>query len=799
MNNLIVEIVDDGTQGRNEVCFSIDSRTKSIDGIRVEEPKREGLIGKFFKRQSNKRYVNVRTGEQVRQSDIVVDCEDVSSEVMFKLTLKLDVETPQKSETENLIKLVQAFRTATLRHQNSGGGEDLQTGPARIFERELRQWLRSRYQRREPLSRLGNTEWQTTQNKEIVTHIASEYGLQAKVKLIIQLSSDLVVDPSTIVAKTIARDSNVDVSLSVRMGCRLMLGKDPFKVPTLKPKQFRSEMEGLMALFVREELSLQEFRFELDWLERLKERVVTHLREFDREVTSFNPELLDVSGNYHQGPYNVIAKDAIFTPSGWSADDAIRFTSNAEFTIKDAARFEVEFSGKDLLKTKNNLEIWLQDALQGAVETCLHEIYRADQGYAELLGKWDSKFRQAIEVELQKRAHKAGLDASTIIAKPDRPEMDLLKSVTISLENLQLPAREPNATLDFRVDMDISVNSFDDIRGILNATNIPLDYISDKIVLPALSTVARLIGYVDFNQYYDVSAPAASDTATPEASAVERFEQAVRDALREHNLTLNRFAPVRLQTEDWRIFNRLSSAPNKVLEFSVKHFVVANEQGQPVVSDKFKIHFNFAITGLSLEKIETFFRKDWVLIKGQHDSEYTAVMSSVSQSLGEKFNANDTQTLNLGNLAGPLGRGAFEALVNRYLNEFLADEFGLSGYAHAVGYKTPDSLKALIQAHAAKIEMDLAVTEQNTRLTKAQLAIETDKKIAKDKKLAGQEIDETYFNDETTDEPKILQGKSGLTSHSYTAASPLVIPKLEDGRAADRDDNETNSDGKRDK
>ncbi|MEP2981622.1 MAG: hypothetical protein ABJO86_19185 [Lentilitoribacter sp.] len=766
--------------GRNQVIMSFDASDKEITGVSVDGGKKS-LLDQIFKRNTGRHSVIVTMGQSIHQPDIVVNCHDVASDVKFTLTLKLDLETPGQDDKQQLRQLVHAFRSELIDQSNLVANTTTR-GPAEAFEDEIAQWLRSTYQRKQSIPRFGQSDWVQSESQRVEKHIEEKFGLQVSARLRAELIGNYSLAPEMLTIQAETSDSKNPVELKVRIGCKLQANVSPISVSKLDSANFKSGIKKLVISFFARNVTLQEFRSSQKWKEGLKTKIIENLARHKRTPVGLLIESVESAIDYDLGPFHIAADRAKFVPLGWVETDAILFSSKAELRITDAGKFEAAFSEKSMLKTEVFLTQWFKVALQGAINSSLHEINKSERGYAALLTGWKSKYRYAIEKDLEERAAKIGVSASTIIAKPDCEEMQLVDGIPLQMKGLRLPAEELNATLDFDLDIDISTSSFDNISKILNASKSPIDHIKRKIILPVLERLAKNIGYIDFNLYFDRPPANAKEEGSSNQAIIEYFRKVCEVKLKNAGLKLESFRMTRIQTEHWSIFNALSSAGSEWVKFKTPYFAYQDEDGKTQISDEFKIHFMLSIDSLSAEHVGKFFGRDWKHFKAQKSSYYLAVVETVKEAISSFFTADDIEVLNFGNLKGLHGRQPFEKLVNDYLNRFLSENFGLVGSATAISIKPPKTVVALKEIRDETIDQDketrLAKIKLSGKMQRKQLEMEEEETLKLASAAAVVRAEEA-INLPSTNSVKLLSGAEDIKDTAQESIlSSVSAPKL---------------------
>ncbi len=776
LNELVLSTNDEETTDRNAVKVAIDPKTKGIDGIEVREPKSRPFWRRMMGRTEHE-WVLVHTARAVDVADIVVENEDVSTDIRFRLSLKLSLEVPEASDVDGLKRMVNAFRNATLEtYGKPTSGQQPKRAPQRMFETELQQWMKRRYNSGRTISEHEDPIWNTRQANEIQAHIRQEYGLKALARLTIEFPSPLNLGPLRFEVSTSAKDSPKPIKVNLRAGCRLQ-GQDPFTASPLSESRFQKRITDVIDRYMRDNVSLHQFRFSDDWFAGLESAIKRSLQAVGREATDIHYDFVRDSGGYRERDYSVAAKDARFVPAGWDAKDAILFSAQADIEIKNAALFEQSLRDDDLLKTEQSLKSWLETSMQTAVNTCLHEVHRTENGYAYLLTNWTKKFRGAIEAKLIAMAKEAGIHAKTIVTQPDRPEMRLLEGVEVELGDFSLPLRQDAGTIDLFGSAVIKTDSFEAIKDILNSSKTPLEYVKNEIILPALAKSSRNIDYNTFSKSFDTS-------------VIETFTSDLKEALCDRNLKLVSVALDAKQTEQQLVLKRLLSEPSQPVKFHVPPRVLKTQTGQ-IVSPEFNVTFQLQITGVDFEgQIDRFLGYNWSEKVSEHGSEYASIVNSVGDNLGSGLTGQDVPTLLFANSTDARQRKHFEKRIIDELNTYLKSEYGLTGFAIAIKSEVIDDV-AVIQNQEDKItQIEGIRAEGEAKRAEIAAAKEARKEIAERRADIQARLKGTDDSVDATDIGRLVKQNPSASPYAEFA-----LPDLSDDEdAADGEVNESEDD-----
>ena len=776
LNDLILSASDKDTANRNEIIAAIDPKKKGIEGITITEVKTRNPLARIFKPKEVNRVI-VRTARAVDVSDIRVENEDVSTDIKYRITLKLTLEVPEADDTDSLKRLVQAFQGASLeRYGERSSDQQPALGPQRMFETEIKQWIQRRYKSGQTISDHNDPAWQKRQADDIQLHILKEYGLIALARLSVEFASPIELGPIDFAVKSCAKDSPKEIVMNLRAGCRLH-GEDPFAASPLSEDNFKKHISSIINRYLRDHVSLHSFRFETEWFAELRSQIEKSLGTLGREATDLHYDYIRNNGGYRQKDYSISAKDAKFVPAGWDPADAILFSARADMEIADAAIFEDTLTESDLSKIEETLTKWLEDAMQTAVENCLHEVHKSKNGYSHLLANWSSKFRGKIESKLKSMAAESGITANTIVTQPDRPEMNLLKKAEIRLDDLSLPLKQDAGTIELFGSVEVSAHSFEDekLKDILNASKTPLDYIRDKIILPTLSKSSRKIDYNTFNKAF-------------EAEVIETFEKDLKEVLsNDHNLKLEMVELQAKETPQQLVLKRLLAAPSQEVTFQVPrlHTVV---DGETQVSPAFNISFQLQISGVEFNNhIDRFLNYDWTEQVKSSGSEYSSIVKRLGDSLGKELTTEDIPILMYANSVDALVRKDFEERIKAVLDAYLTREYGLTGEALAV--------EAVIQDNEAILEEEedamtrIAIIKAKGAATREEIEAGANARKQLTINQAEDQVKENRYNDkiDATDLDRFIGKKQKKPGY---AAFPLPKRRGQGDGAQDTNDDD---------
>jgi hypothetical protein len=310
LNDLILLCKDDRSAERGAIILQIDGKRLGLDGVMIQRGKGPSLLRRLWKASEQTRSVLVRTVSSIEMRPIQIDCEHIASEVTYRVTLKFDLQTPDAKDESALCRLGHAFRSATLETVGEAGHGSPADGPTGRFHREMTQWLRARYRAGGDLAQHADRNWLGSENTAIAGYIQSEFGLDAKVKLKIEVASELRLGPVTVAVETTPCDSDKVVKVPVTVSC-VLVDRDVFTAPALTKADLQKRIEAQTDIFVRQHVTLQQYRFETEWIAALRIEIERDLKAFERRVTEF---LVPLSQNavYHKGPHAIRAGDAIF-------------------------------------------------------------------------------------------------------------------------------------------------------------------------------------------------------------------------------------------------------------------------------------------------------------------------------------------------------------------------------------------------------------------------------------------------------------------------------------------------------
>lgn len=717
LNDLIVEGTESSQPQRGERLLTIDRKKKDIGAVKVLTENKRTLLDRVFKRDVE-RVLIVRTARSASLLPIQLESEDVASEVRFQLTLKLDVQTPSEDNEEALKQLGHAFRDATLHGAGQAGVGGMSDTPAGRLETELKQWLKTRYRLGKSLSKHSDRAWLAGENAAIADHILKEYGLDTHVKLRVQVASELRLGPVSADVTTTAKDSDKVLEFSVKLGCKLK-GSDVFAAPALTETDLKERISEQTDLFVRQNVALQDFRFETRWINQLEAHLEAFLKDYERTITEFHVPLAQ-NAIYSKGPHPIEAGKASFSPAGWHDDD-IKFSGNGQIIIENAALYEAGRSHSSLLQTPTELHNWLKGALQEAVSEELHRVHDQNVGYAVLLANWEGAdgYREAIQDNLAARARAEGLNADTIIAQPDREEMGLLKGATIELGSDPRPCLEPDAHLEFDASVQIKIDRFEDIKDLLNRTNRPMQDLRDELISGILSRACRKIPYLRFYQFFE-SGPwpvKEGDGKADDSGCVGWLKAELTKELLKHRITLVSFTARQTSNEYYRVFDSLQRTVPETVRFTIERRAarVDGEHSPESVLEEFLVSFQLDINGLNGEKIGAFFR-EWERFQSLNEPIYSAIRHDVEEKLPGMFTPEDRALLMGTEEIGKEFRDACHKLVQDRLSEFLGKTYGLSGEGIGIDVINKTWAGIALDEHDALVEKSRKAIKAQSKL-----------------------------------------------------------------------------------
>lgn len=777
LNELVLSTNDEETTDRNAVKVAIDPKTKGVDGIEVREPKSRPFWRRMIGRTEHE-WVLVHTARAVDVADIVVENEDVSTDIKFRLSLKLSLEVPEARDVDGLKRMVNAFRNATLEtYGKPTSGQQPKRAPQRMFETELQQWMKRRYNSGRTISEHEDPIWNTRQANEIQAHIRQEYGLKALARLTIEFPTPLNLGPLRFEVSTSAKDSPKPIKVNLRAGCRLQ-GQDPFTASPLSESRFQKRITDVIDRYMRDNVSLHQFRFSDDWFAGLENAIKRSLQAVGREATDIHYDFVRDSGGYRERDYSVAAKDARFVPAGWDAKDAILFSAQADIEIKNAALFEQSLRDDDLLRAEQSLKSWLETSMQTAVNTCLHEVHRTENGYAYLLTNWTKKFRGDIEAKLITMAKEAGIHAKTIVTQPDRPEMSLLEKAEIALGDFSLPLKQDAGAIDLFGSVEVRAKSFEKIKDILNSSKTPLEYVKNEIILPALAKSSRNIDYNTFSKSFDTS-------------VIETFTSDLKVALRDRNLKLVSVVLDAKQTEQQLVLKRLLSEPSQTVKFKVPRLVLRT-QSHEQVCQAFNVTLQLQISGVDFDgQIDRFLRYNWSKKIAMHGDEFSSIVNDLSDGLGAGLVAEDVPTLLFANSRDKQLRKHFEERIADELNTYLKREYGLTGFANAIRSDMVDNIALIKDEEDTKSQIaSIRGVGESERLEIAE-GVKANAQIAKGRAEFQARLKVTDDDVDATDIGRFAKPKASASPYAA-----FDLPDLSDDEdAADGEVNEAEDDG----
>ncbi len=713
LDRLITAVSEESKMGRNEVCFKMSGNKRGTVSVAPHFAQKKGLLSVFTRGKGPTRYIRIATGRTVDILDMDVDCQDVQSQVEYRITLRFDAQTPEKDNWNALQKMVEVFAD-TIPDLSLRGRDDPDSGPSRRFRDEMHQWLATRYRSGDRIK--TSEEWRLAQALQIDAYIAQEYGLDIKVKLTIKTLSQKRLGPVEAKVDTNACDSKIAISLPLKVGCELMDGKkDLFEAVTFSESDLQALIERRVDRFIRDQVTLQQFRFENAWLDDMRESIEKDLQAKGRTITSFIVEHSPASADYEMGPINVKTEPVAFIPSGWDEGNTINFISNAQVHVNNAAIHEPLYEASDFNKMKPYLHDWFTKALNTAIHDCLHRIHDKNVGYATLLTDWDSTFQKNIRTMLEGMAKEAGLVADAIISNPERPEVKLPQGVWIHIpvENSErqmfsgseggivakkFASMTPSMNFELAIDAHVKIRNFADIKDILNQTTDALAYIREQLIEPAVRHVCQDTDTVRYYSAFEFVP--AGETGI---SFTEMVERKVREALIAKNIQLLSLRLRRADEHIWEKYTRITGNPPQRVEFYIKPLV--RGAGIQDVSSRVSVSFDLNITGMCEDGAGwgQFVPLIWPDEVEESRSYYQPVYDKVKDTISEKFHAGDIDSIKYAEFSAE-DKKEFELLLNRYVNDILDKNFGLRGEAISIKRDLSDQEQIYIENFQHTIE-----------------------------------------------------------------------------------------------
>lgn len=744
LNDLIFQAKIDAEPAGNEVLVSVGPKSKGAEGVQIiaQEGNRLGrLFGRLTSIGSGQRAMFIETDHPVSFERISINAVEITSEVPFQIELTLDVRTPSAAEKDRpaVQRMANAFRDATLRTRGEGVSSNVANGPHAILKRDLENWLRATYRTREQLSEHRNENWLKKQSADVQLWLSQKYGLDARANLKIRAPNEDVVRLDGVAVETKAKDSDSTIHVKVSLSAKLE-DRDLFSARALTQADLSARVTTLVDRHMRARVSLQEFRFSTQWKDDIKALIDAELKGFERTLVEYR--VPPPANGYGAGPYTVRAGEATFQPAGWDnnegREDSIAFSCDANVLIADAAKFEhfhanssELLGGLSISRTEDVLKRWLRRELQEAIRETLHPIHRDDQGYAKLLSAWtgQSGFRAQIQSNLTQRAEVIGLEVKSIVATPAREEMKLLEGAIISIPSRGYTSSADGVEIEFSADATIKVSSFDDIRGILNRTNKPLDEIRENYIVKPLERFVRQIAYIEFFKNFEYGDwPSKADPADKEGNTntdtgcVGWLKTKLQQTLAPEEGGGEKIELVQLvvhqsTTVFFQVYERLTKTIPQRLTVNLD--MVSGGDGS--ITDAYEIAFDLSITGLAETNTEVFFR-DWEAIAGNR-SEYEAILEDCQATFASFFSAADRDQLHYAHEAGPEGKGKCETIINDQLESYLAKKYGLFGNAVSIAVRNTGAAEISILQQKNAIALEKKKVEQSYLADAARIEI----------------------------------------------------------------------------
>lgn len=713
LNRLVTTVSADTHMGRNEVCFKVTGKKRGAISVASHHAQKKGLLSAFMRGKGPTRYIRIATGRTVDILDMNVDCQDVQSEVKYRIKLRFDAQTPEKNNRSALQKMVEVFAD-TISDSSAQGGDDPEFGPSRRFRDEMHQWLASRYRSGDQIK--TSDEWRSAQSKEIDEYIAREYGFDIKVKLTIKTLSKKRLGPVEVKVDTNACDSKIAISLPLKVGCELMDGnKDLFEAVTLSEPDLQELIERRVDRFMRDQVTLQQFRFENAWIDDLRATIEKDLQAKGRTITNFIVEHSPASADYEMGPINVKTEPVEFVPSGWDAGNTINFISNAQVHVNNAAVHEPLFEASDFNKMKPYLHDWFTKALHSAIHECLHKIHDKNVGYATLLTDWDTTFQKNIRTMLERMAKEAGLIADTIISNPERPEVKLPQGVWIhipvknneaqmfsdgegGIAAKKFASMTPSVNFELAIDVHVKIKNFADIKDILNQTTDALAFIREQLIEPAVRHVCQ---DTDTVRYY--SAFEFVPIGETGISFTDMVERKVREALTAESIQLLSLRLRRADEHIWEKYSRIIGNPPQRIGFHIEPLVRGTDLQD--ISNLVPVSFDLNITGMCEDGAGwgQFVPLIWPDEVQETQTYYQLVYDKVVETISAKFQAGDIDAIKYAEFSAE-DKNEFGLLLNGYVNDILDRNFGLRGEAISIKRDLSDQEKIYVEKRQHAIE-----------------------------------------------------------------------------------------------
>lgn len=716
LNKLINAVAVDTDTGRNEICFKVSGKKRGTVGVAVHNAEKKGFLSGLIRRKGTLRYIRIATGRSVDILDMEVDCQDIQSEVEYRVKLRFNVQTPEKDDKSALQKMVEVFAD-TVPEYPAKNHDDPESGPSSRFRSEMRQWLAKRYRSGD---RIKTTEaWRNEQAAEINDYIVKEYGLDAKVKLSLKTISKKRLKPIEVLVETCSCDSTIEIELPITVGCELLDGnKDLFEAVTLSDQDLADLVVKRVDRHLRAKVSLQQFRFENEWKNDLEAAIENDLKAVGRTITNIYFEHSTSTASYAHGPFDIRTDPVDFTPADWREKDKISFVTNAQVSVSNAAVHEPLYEAGDYRDMKGYLHNWFTEALSGAIHECLHEIHDKKVGYAALLTNWESGYQRKIKAKLEALAIKSGLSADAIISNPERPEVRLPQGVwihipedgeagerpysedTAGINTKQFASASPTVKFKLQIAAKVKIKSFEEIKDLLNQTTDALAFIREQLIEPAVRQVCQTTNIIDYYSKFEFGPSGGS-----EGSFVEAIEIEIKKRFEGYKIELQSLRMNQGDENIREIYSALVGAQPKRIDFTIGALVAG--KGIKNTSEAVSVGFDLNVTSVSGQGWAQFVPFIWPQYAHDQKSYYDLVYDKVAQTIGAKFQAGNLELINYAE-ADEQGKEDFHELVNTYVNEILEQNFGLSGSAITIKRDMNDTEAIVIEERRTTIDLKRA-------------------------------------------------------------------------------------------
>jgi len=451
----------------------------------------------------DRKWVNfiVTTGKMVTLDTIIVEDRDFASRREFEVHVECRLKLA--NEEKAIARFLKAIGARGI--------------PDAVFVEQLSEEVRECFERdRNLLDSFAAKRDQVEQ--DCAAWIDSKFGLTGRIRLelVDPTGDELALSGVRIEAMTLDSEKPIAPTFGITAQAR----HDEHGVVRIERPLTKDDLKDMVTRkirdYLRQNVRLHEYYFSTDntsWRTELRQLVAEPIAKLGREISDFIIES-------ERPPYDVgiheVRQSSEYLPTRYSSNTPVAISCTAQVSLTDAAKYEAG--------NRPQHSEWLRQQLDKAVATALF-----DQTYTDLLIGWP-KTEDAIRGILEQEAKVIGLEAGTIITRPNIPAIKLREGVEITLPEKEYDTNVDGDRIKFSIVVNVCTPDLEKIKDVLDQHHQIIDYLELQIQKVA-DRFAR--GRSPENFYLQFYELAPGEEGDQSASSIDYFEPALSDQIQD--------------------------------------------------------------------------------------------------------------------------------------------------------------------------------------------------------------------------------------------------------------------------